>query len=55
MENDLNLFNMMQTMSKIKATLTILIDKDEEKFYKIQNLYVNNATINIEEENEPQT
>ena len=46
---------MMQTISKIKATLTILVDKDEKKFLKIQNLYVNNATINLLEENEPQT
>ena len=37
---------------KIKSTLTVLIDNDEEKFFKIQNHYVRNATINISENNQ---
>ena len=54
-KTDLNLFTIVQTIMKIKSTLTVLIANDEDKFYKIQNHYVRNATINITDGKEAQT
>lgn len=40
---------------KIKATLSVLLDNDDEKFYKIQNYYVNHAIIKLDDDKEDES
>ena len=39
------MFTMLEFMMKVKASLTVLIDRDKEKLDQIQNLYLNLTTI----------
>ena len=34
-KNELNMFTILQTISKIKATLSILVDNNDDTLYKI--------------------
>lgn len=44
-ENDLNMFSLMESLHKIKATLSVLVDDDPSKLDKIKTLYLQETTI----------
>ena len=43
--NECNMFTIVESLMKIKASLIILIDNDHKKLMKIQEKYLNMATI----------
>ena len=55
-KNDLNMYTILETIMKIKATLHILVEeKDTDFLKKIQTSYFKNATINLDSKNDTQT
>lgn len=48
-KNEMNMFTLLETMMKIKASLTVLVGDSHDKIVKIQNLYLQEATITTDE------
>ena len=46
---DLNMFTILELLIKIKATLSVLVGNDPELLLKIQKLYIQNATIILDD------
>ena len=44
-KNEINMFTILETIMKIKASLVVLIGDDESKLKEIQQKYIQNATI----------
>ena len=53
MKKELNLLNILQSIQKMKAAFSVLIDdKNEEQLSKIKQLYYQNASIYVDQEEE---
>ena len=51
-KNEINMFTILETIMKIKASLTVLIGDDKSKMKEIQEKYIQNATIMCEDCND---
>lgn len=49
-ERDLNLFNIIQLMNKMKAALIVLMQHKQDKLNVIQQQYFNNTMLFIDED-----
>ena len=49
-KNEMNMYTLLETILKIKATLTVLVGNDESILKTIQNHYLSNATIHLDKE-----
>ena len=49
-KNQLNLYTVIETLMKIKASIAILVGEDEKLLSKIKQLYLQNATIKLNDE-----
>lgn len=43
--NEMNLFTICQTLQKLKASVSVIVAKDDQKFKQIQDVYYQNARI----------
>ena len=46
---DLDIFNILQTLLKLKATVTVLVGEHAEMINRIQHVYYNNSTLFLDE------
>ena len=49
-KNEINMFTIIETLMKIKASLTVLIGDDKDKILEIQKKYIQNATIHHDDD-----
>jgi hypothetical protein len=49
-EQELNVFTVLQLLRKLKVSMTVLINNDKEKIKKIEDLYYELSTITIDED-----
>jgi hypothetical protein len=49
-EQELNVFTVLQLLRKLKVSMTVLINNDKEKIKKIEDLYYDCSTITIDED-----
>jgi hypothetical protein len=49
-EQELNVFTVLQLLRKLKVSMTVLINNDKEKIKKIEDLYYDCSTITIDKD-----
>ena len=47
---DVNIFNILQTLLKLKATVTVLVSNQADIIERIQKVYFDNSTLFLDEE-----
>ena len=53
MNEDLNLISLIETISKLKATVSVLVGDKKTTVHKIQNKYFSNNTLEIDDDDNP--
>ncbi len=49
-EQELNVFTVLQLLRKLKVSMTVLINNEKEKIKKIEDLYYDCSTITIDKD-----
>ena len=50
----MNIFNILQTLLKLKATVTVLVGEQADIIERIQGVYFDNSTLFLDEEESKQ-